>query len=115
MKNNVTQLLENIKPFPNSHGTGFKKVFLSNKDIRTNLTQFAYGFLKPGEGCENHFHPTMEEYFFFLKGRGQYWIDGRIIKLNPNMFLRIPANIEHYLVNTGNKDLEFVYFGVECE
>jgi quercetin dioxygenase-like cupin family protein len=87
-------------------------VFLSNGDTATNLTQFAYGRFMPGEVCEEHVHPTMEEYFYFLQGTGTYTVDGNTYTLEPGVFLRIPAGVPHMLQAGGNESLEFVYFGV---
>ena len=110
-----SKLLNDIEPVSTAHGVGLKQVFLSSNDNNSKLTQFAYGTLLPGEGCKKHKHPTMVEYFFFLSGKGEYWLDGKIIKLNQNVFLRIPVNTTHKLTNTGNINLEFIYFGVAID
>ena len=89
-----------------------KQAFLSNADTSTNVTQFAYGKLKPGEGYGKHINPTMDEYFFFLKGKGECWINGDNMDLKPNNFLRIPSIMEHFLIKNGNENIKFVYFGV---
>ena len=31
------------------------------------LIENAYAKLKPGEGCEEHLHPTVDECFYFIK------------------------------------------------
>jgi len=95
-----------------NHGTGQKKVFVGLSDTLTQLTQFAYGELQPGEVCLSHKHPTMEEYFYFLDGKGVYVIDGTEHIIRDDTFLRIPANTFHHLECRGKTSLCFVYFGV---
>jgi len=97
-----------------NHGPGRKKVFLTNDDSDTNLTQFAYGELQPGEHCERHLHSTMEEYFYFISGSGKYIIDNETFNISPKIFLRIPAGLTHELKCTDEK-LIFVYFGISIE
>ncbi|NQZ43234.1 MAG: cupin domain-containing protein [Flavobacteriaceae bacterium] len=88
---------------------------MNNADTDSQLTQFAHGCFAPGEVCERHAHETMDELFFFIKGNGVYKIDNEDVQLKPNTFLRIPAKSPHELINTGEVDLEFVYFGVALD
>ncbi|MEO7210835.1 MAG: cupin domain-containing protein [Chitinophagaceae bacterium] len=103
---------EKILPTVTAHGQGEKFVFLKNGDSNTDLTQFAYGKFQPGETCETHTHETMEEFFYFLAGKGEYKVNGEIIILQKGVFLRIPAKIPHELKVTGDESLEFIYFGI---
>lgn len=107
--------LEKLIPAITAHGQGEKFVFLKNGDSETNLTQFAYGKFQPGESCEIHSHETMEEFFYFLNGSGEYIIDGTAIPLKPEVFVRIPAKIPHALYASGDCPLEFVYFGISTQ
>ena len=115
MEQKICQRLADILPVSTVHATGQKFVFLKSGDSETALTQFAYGKFVPGEICEEHLHPTMEECFYFLKGTGIYTISGTVYPLEPGVFLRMLAGALHQLEATGNEDLEFVYFGVATE
>ena len=106
------EYLKDMEGEPTAHLSGLKKVFLKNEDTDSSITQFAYGVFTPGEVCDWHKHPTMIESFFFLKGFGKYYVGEEIVNLKPETFLSIPANTIHKLVNDGEEDLEFVYFGV---
>jgi mannose-6-phosphate isomerase-like protein (cupin superfamily) len=108
----VYQLLSNITPIVTAHGEGEKFIFLTKEDVQTKVTQFAYGRLLPGEKCAGHFHPTMEEFFYFINGEGEYTIDDVVYNIKPNTFFRIPVNTLHALRTTGTQPLTFVYFGV---
>lgn len=115
MSEKISKRLSDIEGELTAHLSGFKQVFLCNEDTDSKLTQFAYGVFKPGEFCPSHKHATMEECFFFLKGTGVYVVGAREILLEPNTFLRIPANEAHELKNTGSVNLEFVYFGIAID
>jgi mannose-6-phosphate isomerase-like protein (cupin superfamily) len=108
----VYQLLNDITPVVTAHGKGEKFIFLTKQDAQTKVTQFAYGKLLPGENCAGHFHPTMEEFFYFINGEGEYTIDGVVYNIQPNTFFRIPVNTLHALRATGAQPLTFVYFGI---
>lgn len=114
-KSKIFEYLENIEGEPTAHLSGLKKVFLTNEDTTSNLTQFAHGTFKPGEICELHIHPTMIECFYFIKGNGEYQVGDENVKIRPGSFLQIPANTPHELVNNGSENLEFVYFGVATD
>ena len=115
MSSKTFQYLSDINGEPTAHLSGLKKVFLASQDTETALTQFAFGIFEPGEICPRHRHPTMEELFYFMKGEGEYEIGNQIVDIKPGTFLRIPANTDHQLVNSGNGTLEFVYFGIATE
>jgi quercetin dioxygenase-like cupin family protein len=83
----VFQSLKKISPVITAHGHGKKFVFLAQHDTQTSLTQFAYGLLMPGESIARHCHPTMEECFYFIAGKGKYIIDNIYTLLNQTAFL----------------------------
>ncbi|HWB26796.1 MAG TPA: NAD-dependent epimerase/dehydratase family protein [Chitinophagaceae bacterium] len=111
----ILQHLNTMQAQVTAHGQGKKYVFLANNESTTALTQFAYGEFLPGENCAEHLHPTMEECFYFIKGSGIYIIDGIEFTITPGSFLRIPPGKLHSLMATGDKKLEFVYFGVATQ
>lgn len=107
--------LSEILPEPTAHGSGNKYVFRSNDEMPNASTQVAFGRFRPGEVCEEHIHPTMYEYFFFISGKGTYKIEGKNYKLKPDTFLEIPAGMKHSLHADGDQELLFVYWGVATE
>lgn len=107
--------LDQIPSESTSHKSGQKRVFLRNEDQETSLTQFAHGYFKSGEKCPLHKHPTMEELFYFMEGRGEYLVGEDIVSIEPGLFLRIPANVLHELRANKGEDLKFVYFGISTE
>ena len=108
----LTARLQDIAPQITAHGMGEKFVFLRNEDTPTDLTQAAFGTLLPGEDCPLHIHPTMEEYFYFIKGSGTYLVGNKEIDVQPGTFVRIPAGVEHTIKAIGEIELQFFYFGI---
>ena len=104
--------LEDLTAELNSHSQGLKKVFIRNEDTDSNLTQLAFGSMQEGESSGLHTHPTMDEYFYFLKGQGLFVIENDRYDLEPSSFVRVPSGHRHELKCTGVEGLEFVYFGV---
>ena len=111
-KHIISTHLSEVQAVSTAHSVGIKKVLLRSGESNSNLTQIAYGSLAPGEQVAIHKHPTMEECFFFLEGKGIYNVEGESIDLEKGTFVRIPANTDHAMKCTGTEKLEFFYFGV---
>ena len=98
-----------------SHHAGIKKILISSVDVLSALTQMAYGKLSPGEHIEEHYHDSMEEFFYFLKGYGTYIVNETEIIIRPNTCIYIPPQTKDQLICNGNESLEFVYFGISTK
>ncbi len=107
--------LSDIIPETTAHGFGEKFVFRKNEEMPNASKQVAYGHFKVGEACEEHTHPTMDEYFFFISGEGTCIIEGVEYPLTCNTFLEISAGKKHSFHADKNKDLQFVYWGIATE
>ena len=110
MSQQISVSLDELDFMPTAHAFGLKKILFDGKDTACQLTQFAYGKLGAGESIPSHQHPTMEEYFYFLKGKGTYTISDITIDLREGVAVRIPAGSMHIL--EAEEDLEFLYFGI---
>ena len=111
----ITASLTTLERELTAHAQGIKQVFLRNSDTPTKVTQVAYGEFSSSDYCELHSHATMEECFFFLKGKGVYIVGDQAIELQPGVFVRIPTGVVHRLEATGTEPLEYVYFGVATD
>jgi len=111
----IIQHIDSIEDVLTAHLSGSKKVLLNAQQTGNAITQIAVGNLKAGEKVEEHTHATMNEYFYFLKGKGEYLINGQSYELTKGTFVLIPAKAKHALSNTGEDDLEFFYFGVAID
>lgn len=104
--------LQGITAEETSHGGTKKWVLKSNNELDNSLTQIAFGRFEKDESCPVHVHPTMDEYFFILNGKGTYIIGEEMVDLEPNMLIEIPAGTEHQLLADKDNHLEFIYWGV---
>ena len=111
----ITASLTTLERELTAHAQGYKQVFLRNNETLTKVTQIAYGEFSRNHYCELHTHPTMEEYFFFLKGTGVYVVGDQLIDLQSGVFVRIPAGVPHRLEATSVEPLEYVYFGIATD
>ncbi len=89
--------LSSLAIVPTSHGTGEKRVLLANEETETSVTQIAITHLKKGEQVESHIHPTMEEYFYFMKGEVKLTADGDVCLCRAGDFIQVPAGVAHAL------------------
>jgi quercetin dioxygenase-like cupin family protein len=95
-----------------NHGTAKKKVFFKTAGASEGLTQFAYSVFLPGEACQEHVHPTMDEFFFVIRGSGTYYIGAEQIILRSGDFITIPSGVSHRVIGDADEALELVYFGI---
>ena len=94
----LVRSLDELEAIFTSHNIGSKKIFFDKSDLQSSLTQFAYGSLKKGQIIPFHTHETMEEVFYFLKGKGIYKIGYQVIEITKKMAILIPAKSVHSLV-----------------
>lgn len=112
---NFFKYLQDLEDEQTAHLQGKKKVFLRKTDTPDKLLQFAHGSLAKGEETDMHAHQSMEEYFYFIDGAGEYIIDNQIIPLKAGTFVNIPSKTSHQLKASLDEGLTFVYFGIESE
>lgn len=93
-----------------SHAIGEKRILLNGSECESMLTQAAVGSLLEGEFVDNHVHPTMEEFYFFLKGEAKITINNVDYFCEKDTFIKIPKNSIHSLqAITG---IDFIYWGI---
>lgn len=112
-KDVIIRNISDVIPTPTNHGTGEKRMLISNEETSTMITQVAVTMLKKGENVEIHSHPTMEEHFIFLEGECETTINGNIIMCSAGTFLKIPANTKHSLSPT--TDIRMITIGIATE
>lgn len=111
MKNEViVASLESIDAIVTAHGIGIKKVFITNNQCNSNITQVAFGELKMNDKVESHQHPTMEEFYFFNEGLATFIINGQDFSCTAGTFVKVPVGALHSL--NAISDIKFIYWGV---
>jgi quercetin dioxygenase-like cupin family protein len=68
------------------------------------------GSLLRGEFVENHSHPTMEEFYFFINGNANLTINGMSHFCEKDTFIKIPKDALHSLMAI--TDIDFIYWGI---
>jgi mannose-6-phosphate isomerase-like protein (cupin superfamily) len=102
--------IKSIQPVLTNHKVGLKYVFADNTNCESNLTQAAFGYLREGEKAEEHCHPTMEEFYFFIEGSSLFHVGSEHYKCEEGTFIRIPSGIKHQL--EAKSDCRFIYWGI---
>jgi len=111
VKNNlVFRQIHEIDSIATTHQIGEKRVFVTNDFCQSNLMQAAIGLLALDEIVENHLHPTMEEFFYFLEGEAIFSIDDKDYNCSKGTFIKIPINTMHQL--KADSDIKFIYWGI---
>ncbi|MGB3608042.1 MAG: cupin domain-containing protein [Psychroserpens sp.] len=102
--------LNDIAETSTSHDVGSKRILLKGSECESMLTQAAIGSLSEGEFVENHWHPTMVEYYFFTKGRATLTINAVKYTCEKDTFIKIPKNAIHSLFAI--TAIDFIYWGI---
>lgn len=55
-----------------------------------------------------HYHEKAQQFFFILKGKATFEIDGEMIDVSANEGLHIEAGKKHRIINKEKDDLEFI-------
>ncbi len=106
----IVKTLDDIIPIFTSHGVGQKQVLLANEECASAITQIAVTTLKENEKVGAHLHPSMDEHYIFLSGKGQMLVDSEVVECKAGCFVLVPANIEHSMECF--KEMKFITIGV---
>lgn len=109
----IKKELSLIIPVITKHNLGKKRVLISEDETLSGITQIAFTQLSSNDIIEEHIHPTMEEFFFFLKGEVIVTVNGKSTKCKANDFVFIPANTNHILEVI--QDVEMITIGCALE
>ena len=102
--------ISEIAPMLTSHGVGQKQVLLTNQETVTAITQIAVTTLREKEIVDVHLHPTMDEHYFFLSGKGEMKVGDEDLVCKSGLYILIPAKIAHSLKAT--TELKFITIGI---
>ena len=73
----------------------------------------AHVVVKPGAMRELHWHPNVDEWQYYVSGKGRMTLfknhsDSRTIEFNAGDVGYVPSTLPHYIENTGTEDLVFL-------
>ena len=87
------------------------KILATPETVGSKNIVLVYGLFGPGEGLVPHIHPSSEEIYHVVRGKGTVYV-GREKKVRPidaGMTLYIPPGEIHFVRNTGEKTLEVAF------
>lgn len=82
--------------------TFYRKVLFTGEDL-----QLVVMCLKPGEDIPMETHEHINQFFRVEAGEALVIINGKEFNLKKDEVIVVPAGAEHYVKNSGNKDLKF--------
>lgn len=81
-----------------------------NSEQETIFMKSGLVTLNPGESVGFHNTRNYEELIIVLQGQGKAVIKGKnSFDINPQIFVYIPPETEHDMVNTGTEKLKYIY------
>ncbi len=81
------------------------KVFGDNI-LATNGSSFSFQIFQPGEESGFlHTHKTHEELYFFLRGSGEFQVDGNVFSVAEGSVVRVSPDGERSVRNNGSEPL----------
>lgn len=67
--------------------------------------------LMPPDTAEKmHYHERATQFFFILKGRAKFIIDGEDVELREQQAIQVNPMQKHFIANHQNTDLEFILY-----
>jgi mannose-6-phosphate isomerase-like protein (cupin superfamily) len=61
-----------------------------------------------GSAEQLHFHENAQQFFFILKGKAGFEIDGALVEISEGEGIHIAPGQKHRIVNSTNAELEFI-------
>jgi len=110
--NKYTFKMGSMRPGQKTAGGETRIVDSSNFPVATNIAA-AMVILKPGGLREMHWHPSVSEWQYWIKGKGRMTIvtteaKARTMDFNANDVGFVPSMAGHSIENTGTEDLVFL-------
>ncbi|NWF36090.1 cupin domain-containing protein [Mariprofundus sp. KV] len=88
-----------------------KRVLLHESELPCSV-RLSQAILAPGQQVSAHHHEHICEVFYLLSGEGEFIVDGESVKVGEGSTIRIDAGEVHAVVNSSDKDMSLLYFGL---
>lgn len=106
----ILKNISDIKGVSTAHGIGIKQVLLSGGDTDSAVTQIAITALRADEEVEEHVHPTMDEHYIILKGKGEMFFNENWHNCHEDDYLLITKGDKHAMKAKSN--MKFITIGI---
>ena len=78
--------------------------------VDTDTLSINQELMPPDTAEQLHFHERSSQFFFVLKGKATFSVDGELYVLKPEQGLAIQPGQKHSVANKENSDLEFILY-----
>ena len=78
--------------------------------VDTDALSIKQELMPPDTAEASHFHEHASQFFFILKGRVTFSIDGETCVLKPEQGIAIKPGQKHFVANRESTDLEFILY-----
>jgi mannose-6-phosphate isomerase-like protein (cupin superfamily) len=78
--------------------------------VDTGALAIKQELMPPDTAEQLHYHKKATQFFFILKGRAKFTIDGAAIELREQQGIEIGPGQQHFIANHNNTDLEFILY-----
>ncbi len=102
--------VEGFSP-PGSEGAYISRLLVDGESVGSQRLVMNHFTLKAGKRTGAGSHPSpFDEIYYILRGRGTVYLgdERQAHEIGPDSVVFIPHGTLHYLVNSGNEDLEMV-------
>ena len=88
-----------------------KKMAKENKAFRRVVDTGKFGqlvliSLRKGEDLGDELHPTTDELYYVVEGKGEIKLDGKPYPFEEHATMLVPAGMRHDVINIGKEDLK---------
>ncbi|MGF7080626.1 cupin domain-containing protein [Mucilaginibacter sp. UYCu711] len=78
--------------------------------VDTEVLSIKQELMPPDTAEKLHYHEHATQFFFILKGRAKFTIDGEVTELREQQAIQINPNQKHFIANLQSADLEFILY-----
>ncbi|MFD2146507.1 cupin domain-containing protein [Mucilaginibacter antarcticus] len=78
--------------------------------VDTEALSVKQELIPPDTAEKLHYHERATQFFFILKGRAKFTIDGEVFELREQQGIQINPMQKHLIANHQNTDLEFILY-----
>ncbi|KAF7563377.1 hypothetical protein G7046_g731 [Stylonectria norvegica] len=112
-KHNFTHRMLEQEPLNSTNGGGQVRITDSLNFPISKTIAAAHAIIEPGAIREMHWHPTADEWSFFIKGRARVTIfaaegNARTFDYGPGDVGIVPRNMGHFVENIGDEPIEML-------
>jgi len=105
--------LSEIKPEGLSHDADILKRVLLGESELPGSVRLSHALFKPGQKASAHSHSDLSEVFYVISGSGEFIVDGISHTVCEGSAFCIDPGEMHELQNSGNENLNVIYFGLQ--